>query len=623
MNFFLKLLTVKMAKALVTVLLSLCFIINLSFAVYLSLDGNEWTAISHNKSIKAKARVPGSVYSDLRRDSVLKEELHYEYNDVNYRWVSYDNWTFERTFAVDASLLSKESVHLVAKGIDTVSNVYVNDKLIGTTDNMFVRYKFDVKNVLKTGENTIRIAFESAVNYGKRQAEAYKKSFSYSVPPECTNGVQHGECHYNFIRKMQSSFSWDWGPAFPTQGIWKSIGIEAHNSAVLRDISVETTPDAKNSSQWTLTITAHLESVSNKESKASFNIHLNEQTLVENQSHDLKPESDNTVKVKFVIPITAIKIIPWFPNGVADNTQMLYNLNVSLTDSSSKEVSSKAIKIGFRKIELIQDPIKPEGLTFYFKVNDKPFFAKGSNWIPANVLPELVTKEYLRQLLESAKEANMNMLRVWGGGIYELDEFYELADELGIMIWQDFMFACALYPTDANFLKSVDVEIVQQVRRLQHHPSIAIWAGNNENEAALMSPWYGEVKGHEDKYKKDYVELYINHVRKQLIQEDTTRPFVGSSPSNGLETEKENWTAKNPSEWRFGDVHFYDYSGNLWDWNTFPSPKFASEYGFQSYPSLETLSQVIKESDLTYPISKALDHHQHHGGGTAAIEKQI
>jgi beta-mannosidase len=220
-----------------------------------------------------------------------------------------------------------------------------------------------------------------------------------------------------------------------------------------------------------------LESADNKESKASFDIHLNEHTLVESQSHDLKPESDNTVKVKFVIPINTIKIIPWFPNGVADNTQTLYNLNVSLTNPSTKEVSSKAIKIGFRKIELIQEPVKPEGLTFYFKVNDKPFFAKGSNWIPANVLPELVTKEYLRKLLESAKEANMNMLRVWGGGIYELDEFYELADELGIMIWQDFMFACALYPTDPNFLKSVDTEIVQQVRRLQHHSSIALWAG--------------------------------------------------------------------------------------------------------------------------------------------------
>jgi len=192
----------------------------------------------------------------------------------------------------------------------------------------------------------------------------------------------------------------------------------------------------------------------------------------------LKPESDNTVKVIFVIPVNKLQITPWFPNGVANNTQTLYNLNVALSVPEKKEVSVKSIKIGFRKIELIQEPVKPEGLTFYFKINDKTFFAKGSNWIPANVLTENVSKEYLRHLLESAKEANMNMLRVWGGGIYELDEFYELADELGIMIWQDFMFACALYPTDPNFLKSVDTEVVQQIRRLQHHPSIAIWAGN-------------------------------------------------------------------------------------------------------------------------------------------------
>jgi len=221
-----------------------------------------------------------------------------------------------------------------------------------------------------------------------------------------------------------------------------------------------------------------LETPDLKELNGSFNIQLNENKLVENQIHVIKPESDNTVKVKFVIPITSIKITQWFPNGVADNTQTLYNLNVTLSVPNKKEVSVKSAKIGFRKIELIQDPVKPEGLTFYFKVNGKKFFAKGSNWIPANVLTENVSKEYLRHLLESAKEANMNMLRVWGGGIYELDEFYELADELGIMIWQDFMFACALYPTDPNFLKSVNVEIVQQVRRLQHHPSIALWAGN-------------------------------------------------------------------------------------------------------------------------------------------------
>jgi beta-mannosidase len=220
-----------------------------------------------------------------------------------------------------------------------------------------------------------------------------------------------------------------------------------------------------------------LESATNEKSKGSFTINLNENTLIENQNYDFEPESDNTIKVKFVIPITKIQIIPWFPNGVADNTQTLYDLEVRLKNLKSKEVSSKKVRIGFKTIELIQDPIIPEGLTFYFKINNKPFYAKGSNWIPANALSEYVTKQYLRDLLESAKEANMNMLRVWGGGIYELDEFYELADELGIMIWQDFMFACALYPTHPNFLKSVDTEVVQNVRRLQHHPSIAIWAG--------------------------------------------------------------------------------------------------------------------------------------------------
>ncbi len=381
-----------------------------------------------------------------------------------------------------------------------------------------------------------------------------------------------------------------------------------------------------------------MESAAHKESKGMFTIHLNEHLLIENQSQDLKPESDNTLKVKFVIPINTIKITQWFPNGVADNTQTLYDLEVKLNNPESKEISTKKVRIGFKKIELIQDPIKPEGLTFYFKINNKPFYAKGSNWIPANILPELVTKQYLWHMLLSAKEANMNMLRVWGGGIYELDEFYEMADELGIMIWQDFMFACALYPTDDNYLKSVDTEVIQNVRRLQYHPSIAIWAGiqlivkysgyktlkilypfigNNENEIILATFW------NYDNTKKAYVDLYINHVRKYLLQEDTTRPFVGSSPSNGLESEKENWTAKHPGDNRYGDVHYYNDGGKLWDQKTYPSAKFASEYGIQSYPSLETLSQAIKESDLTYPISKAIQHHQRKDGGGDAVERQI
>jgi beta-mannosidase len=183
---------------------------------------------------------------------------------------------------------------------------------------------------------------------------------------------------------------------------------------------------------------------------------------------------DGSVRVDLQIPINESLVIhAWYPNGIG--SQMLYKLKVSLM--TPQESFNKTLKIGFRTIELIQDNIKPNGLTFYFKVNGIPFFAKGSNWIPAQVFPELLTKDYIRYLLQSTKDANMNMLRVWGGGVYETNDFYEIADELGIMIWHDFMFACALYPTNDEFLASVETEVLQQVRRLQHHPSIALWAG--------------------------------------------------------------------------------------------------------------------------------------------------
>ncbi|CAG2103600.1 unnamed protein product, partial [Medioppia subpectinata] len=178
----------------------------------------------------------------------------------------------------------------------------------------------------------------------------------------------------------------------------------------------------------------------------------------------------------------------------------------------------------------------------------------------------------------------MNMMRVWGGGVYESDLFYELADEYGIMIWQDFMFACALYPAHKEFLDSVNNEVITQVRRIQHHPSIAIWSGNNENEYGLKYWWY-DVKN----YWPDYRALYVNTIGKTLAAEDTTRPYVSSSPSNGLETIKENYTSSKPDDELYGDIHYYNDNSSLWDWTSLSSPRFSSEYGYQSYPSIETL----------------------------------
>ena len=220
-----------------------------------------------------------------------------------------------------------------------------------------------------------------------------------------------------------------------------------------------------------------METAPNQEFEAIWNIALDESPLFTNKKVVLRSDSEGKVKYSLETPTNLAHIVAWFPNGVGNNTQMLYKLEVSLSFADSHEISEKSRLIGFRKIDLVQTPVQPTGLTFYFTVNGVKFFAKGSNWIPAHVLQEDLSPGYYLHLLRSAKEANMNMLRVWGGGIYEPDIFYEIADELGIMIWQDMMFACALYPTDKEFLKSVDTEIRQQIRRLQPHPSIALWAG--------------------------------------------------------------------------------------------------------------------------------------------------
>lgn len=245
--------------------------------------------------------------------------------------------------------------------------------------------------------------------------------------------------------------------------------------------------------------------------------------------------------------ISQEKVEEWWPNGYGK--QKLYLLNVKIRTES--DVHERKVKIGFRTVELVQDPLN-KGLSFYFKVNGLPIFAKGSNWIPSSVFPEnLSNKKTIMYLLKSSKDTHMNMLRVWGGGVYESNLFYDLADEYGIMIWQDFMFACSMYPSTRLFLENVKEEVIQNVRRLKHHPSIVIWAGNNENEAALYGNWYGT--GTAKVYKNDYVKLYVSTIKDTAIKVDSFKPFVVSSPSNGLYSEEKNYTETNPYSNLYGD----------------------------------------------------------------------
>ncbi|XP_064488178.1 beta-mannosidase-like isoform X3 [Ornithodoros turicata] len=481
----------------VCVMVSVLYALNIGRALELSLDGT-WTAHnSGNYRLNISSQVPGGIYTDLHRNHVIGEP-YYAYNDIMLRWVGHENWTFSREFDVPAEMLQKSKVVLVAHGIDTACNVPVNNHFLGSTVNMFVRYVFQLKGKIGETGNQIQVACESPVAYALRQYELQAKE--YPVYPICPPSLQNGNCHINHMRKMQCAFSWDWGPSFPSQGIWKHIAVEAYSGAIIRDVSVVTIP--------------------------------------------------------------------------------LYN--------------------------------GAGGLEFYFKINNVPIYAKGSNWIPADILPERVTKEYLTYLLQSAKFANMNMLRVWGGGIYESDFFYQTADELGILIWQDFMFAVALYPTNSDFLETVKTEVRQQVRRLQHHPSVCVWAGNNENEQAIASHWWPILPPHE----RDYITLYIETIMPIVLEEDRTRPFVSSSPSNGKQTEKENWIATDPNSVKYGDVHYYNYGSNPWNSNTYPKARFVSEYGIQSFPSRDTFLTAAPESFLEYPFKMFMGFRQHHTIGT-------
>uniref|UniRef100_A0A3Q1J3Y4 Beta-mannosidase n=1 Tax=Anabas testudineus TaxID=64144 RepID=A0A3Q1J3Y4_ANATE len=534
-----------------------------------SLNG-KWSLSNSDGSVSLPAQVPGCVHSALHQQGFIQDP-YFRFNDLSYRWIAFDNWTYTTIFTVSAQLRSKQKVLLVFDGADTVASVWLNGITVGKMNNMFQRYV----NMLKDGDNVLKVSFLSPVLYAAEQRKAHS---AYRVPPECPPDVQKGECHVNFIRKEQSSFSWDWGPSFPTMGLWKEVRLEAFD--VLHLIQVSSVP-----------------------------LYSASDILI----------VQNVKCFVFYIILQSVQVKLWWPNG--HGNQPFYQMTVRGFQDEYLILNTET-KVYFRTVELVQEPIVGSpGLSFYFRINGKPVFLKGSNWIPAHSFQDQVTPAVLKNLLQSAVDANMNALRVWGGGVYEQDLFYSICDELGIMVWQDFMFACAMYPTENAFIQTVREEVAQQVQRLKSHPSIIIWSGNNENEAALATDWFNISVSQRPTYIKDYVTLYVNNIRKIVQDEDHSRPFLVSSPTNGVESEQEGWVAANPYDTHYGDTHFYSYVLDCWDWTTFPRTRFASEYGFQSWPSFSTLQPVSVKEDWSYG-SNFTSHRQHHEDGNQQMMKQ-
>ncbi|XP_064440945.1 beta-mannosidase isoform X1 [Mirounga angustirostris] len=591
-------------------LLALCGAGPTALGRSLSLRGS-WRIRSGNGSLELPGRVPGCVHSALLQRGLIQDP-YYRFNDLNYRWISLDNWTYSKKFKIPFNISKWQKVNLIFEGVDTVAKVLLNSVPIGKTGNMFKRYSFDITSVV--GEvNSLELCFQSPVLYAAQRSKAH----GYPVPPDCPPLVQKGQCHVNFIRKEQSSFSWDWGPSFPTQGIWKDVRIEAYNICHLNYFMFS--PIYDNHTQgWNLEIESSFDVVSSKPISGQVIVAIPKLQTQQTYSIELQP-GERIVEL-FVKINKNVTVETWWPHGHGNQTG--YNMTILFKLDGGLNIE-KSAKVYFRTVELIEEPIEgSQGLSFYFKINGLPIFLKGSNWIPADSFQDRVTSDLLRLLLQSAVDANMNTLRVWGGGIYEQDEFYRLCDELGIMVWQDFMFACALYPTDRDFMNSVRAEVAHQIRRLKYHPSIIVWGGNNENEAALMMNWYNIPASELHTYIKDYVILYVKNIRKIVLAEDKTRPFIISSPTNGAESIKEGWLSVNPYDNNFGDVHFYDYISDCWNWKVFPKARFVSEYGYQSWPSFSTLEKVSSEEDWSYNSKFSL-HRQHHADGNNEMLLQI
>ncbi|XP_063539308.1 beta-mannosidase isoform X1 [Cydia strobilella] len=581
-----------------------------------------WTFESKNGSITGRGSVPGGIYSDLQRTGVIGDILS-GFNDVASRWVAYDSWTYTGRLTIN-QIPDTNVAHLVLEGVDTVAFVEVNGSPVGSTNNMFVRYVFDIKSQLKARDNEIRITFVSPVEAAQLRSE------KHFAAPECVPDVYNGECHANQLRKMQASFSWDWGPAFPSVGLWKPVYIEFYNSAIIRSM---TSHAEKVGAHWDLKIVAHLESSRKRKQiggriRASIKVNGG-QTLTVDRAFESTTRDDGTSEAELNMTISENVISFWWPNGFGD--QPLYDLHLRFTSDDFKETYEIHKQIGFRTLEVVEEDTSllscndtaGPGLSFYFKVNGYPIFMKGSNWIPANILPELGSDiKTVDELLVSAREAHMAMLRVWGGGVYESDYFYQRCDQLGILIWQDFLFACSMYPADEEFLETVKVEIEQNVINLQHHPSIAIWAGNNENEAALRGNWYF-TNPQFIKYKKEYVKLYVDTIKPIVEGLDPGRRYVASSPSNGKESEEEGYISEHPYDPHYGDTHYYNYLLDNWNQNIYPKTRFASEYGFQSLPSLATMRTATNnESDFRVDSAYSV-HRQHSPGGYGFIQDQM
>ena len=544
------------------------------------------------------ATVPGVVHTDLLQNKII-EDPFFRLNERGLQWIDKEDWVYETCFTLAADMMRKENMELVFEGLDTYADVYLNDECILKADNMFRCWSIPVRQYIREENNILKVYFHSPVKIDVPKWDALPYQYPASNDQSENGGLFNKKISI-FARKAGYHYGWDWGPRLVTSGIWRPVYIRAWSDLRINDVFIE----QKEVGAGRAVIAGHVELDADKDMNGVLVTITDEVTgrVLGEWQADLK-RGTNRVTVDFVLHKPKL----WWSNGLGE--PFLYRFRTDII-AGGELLDSKTERVGIRSLKVVHQPDK-DGHTFYIELNGRPVFAKGANYIPSdNFLPRVTPENYKRTILDAAG-VNMNMLRVWGGGIYENDVFYDLCDEHGIMIWQDFMFACSMYPAEGALLDNIHQEAVDNVKRLRNHACIALWCGNNECQDAWLGwGWKREI----ERQNKEYADKIWAQYRQQyhvtlpgVVREYAPGTFYWPSSPFAFEGEMSGTTDGDRHYWSVwhGKAPISDYDSE--------KSRFFSEYGFQSFPEFESVKRYAPYPEDWDIRSEVMMSHQRGG----------